>query len=100
MTATSENPLDTDTLHRIMGNMNMREHNDGVHVHRQWCSRWQKHGHDRVYFNDTERENWDGYVDLDDGGVKGETPIESVEVENGRVQYKTGNDSTVISRPL
>lgn len=73
---------------------------DDVQYHRQWCSRWQKYGHDRIYFNDTERESWGGYVDLEDGAVNGDTPIETVEVEDGRVEYRTAQDKTLVSRPL
>ncbi|MCF2165426.1 hypothetical protein [Halobacterium salinarum] len=41
-------------------------------------SRWQKHGHDRIYF-----DNHDGYVDLKTGELNGNTPITNIEI----IQY-------------
>jgi len=91
---------ESETVDRILNNVRMRSDGDGVESHAQWCSRWQKYGKDRIYFNDTDRNSWDGYVDLEDGGVKGDTPIDTVEVENGRVHYKTEQGKTIVSRPL
>lgn len=61
----------------------LRTDDDGVAYHRKESSRWQKHGHDRLYFNDGS----DGYIDLETGGVEGNTPVVNVEVEDGRVVY-------------
>ena len=38
-------------------------------------NRWQKYGKDRLYFR-----NADGYIDLQDGGVKDGAPVTNVEV--------------------
>ena len=40
-------------------------------------NRWQKYGKDRLYFRYA-----DGYIDLQDGGVKDGAPITNVEVNN------------------
>lgn len=77
-----------------------RTDRDDVRYHAQWCDRWQKHGHDRIYFNDTQLESWNGYVDLNSGAVEGDTPIESVEVVDGRVEYQAENGDEIVSRPL
>jgi len=78
----------------------LTEDRDGIKYHDQWCSRWQKHDKDRIYFNDGERESWDGHVDLEDGSVVGDTPIETVEVNYGRVEYLASDGSEIVSRPL
>jgi len=44
-------------------------------------NRWQKHGHDRLYFNDH-----DGYIDIESGGVHDGAPVANVEVEQKRGQ--------------
>lgn len=77
----------------------LRLSDDGVAYDHKRCSRWQKYGHDRIYFNDGS----DGYVDLETGAVEDDTIITNVEVEDGRVVYYAtdiDNDYPVISREL
>lgn len=84
----AQDSTDMDAADSILENIRgdtadgLREDRDGVAYHRKECSRWQKHDHDRLYFS-----NHDGYIDLETGGVEGETPITNVEVEDGRVVY-------------
>jgi len=42
-------------------------------------NRWQKYGHDRLYFNDA-----DGYIDVGTGAVEDGAPVTNVEVEEKR----------------
>ena len=53
---------------------------DGDVIGNKWeVNRWQKYGHDRLYFNDA-----DGYIDVEAGTVKEAAPVTKVEVEKKR----------------
>lgn len=102
----SESHSRDEAVDRILNNLGpdtdengLRKSEDGVAYRHKECSRWQKYGHDRLYFNDGS----DGYIDLEDGGVKDDTPITNVEVEDGRVVYYAtdiDHEYPVASRPL
>jgi len=50
---------------------------DGDVIGDGWeVNRWQKHGHDRLYFEDA-----DGYIDVESGAVEDGAPVVNVEVE-------------------
>lgn len=50
---------------------------DGDVIGNKWAvNRWQKHGHDRLYFEDA-----DGYIDVETGAVEDGAPVSKVEVE-------------------
>jgi len=57
-------------------------HTDSIRANGYETNRWQKHGHDRLYFYDRYEDGHDGYIDLETGAVEGSTPIVNVEVEN------------------
>ena len=57
-------------------------HTDSIRANGYETNRWQKHGHDRLYFYDRHDDGHDGYIDLESGTVVGSTPIVNVEVEN------------------
>jgi len=46
-----------------------------VIINKWELNRWQKHGHDRLYFRDA-----DGYIDVDSGAVEGDAPVADVTV--------------------
>lgn len=53
---------------------------DGDVIGNDWLvNRWQKHGHDRIYFRDA-----DGYIDVETGAVEDGAPVETIEVEQKR----------------
>lgn len=53
---------------------------DGDVIGNKWAvNRWQKHGHDRLYFEDA-----DGYIDVETGAVEDGAPVTNVEVEEKR----------------
>lgn len=50
---------------------------DGDVIGNKWeVNRWQKHGHDRLYFDDA-----DGFIDVETGAAEEGAPIVNVEVE-------------------
>jgi len=89
----------TDAVDGILSNVRSKPDRDGVEYDRRMCDRWQKYGHDRIYFENDDRREYDGYVNLDTGAVEGQTPIDSVVVEDGRVNYQLASGRTVVSRP-
>ena len=50
---------------------------DGNVIGNGWeVNRWQKYGHDRLYFSDAE-----GHIDVETGAVEGNAPVTNVEVK-------------------
>lgn len=58
------------------------EYNDGVKAG-QYTTRWQKHGHDRIYVGD------DGYVDIQSGEAV-DLPNRVGEIDNIRLEKQNG----------
>jgi len=53
---------------------------DGDVLGNKWeVNRWQKYGHDRLYFTDA-----DGYIDVETGAVEEGASVTNVEVEEKR----------------
>ena len=52
------------------------EKDDGLRFSPYELNRWQKHGHDRLYFR-----NADGYINVETGAVEDGAPVTNVEVE-------------------
>lgn len=73
---------DNDPEHVKMRGLGIGIHTNSIYANGYETNRWQKHGHDRLYFYDRENQGHDGYIDLESGAVKGDTPICNVTVEN------------------
>jgi hypothetical protein len=93
---TTETEIDTDAAESWLqttadghpGNcpatgLRLRADDSGIAFDESQCNRWQKYGHDRLYFGG----GFDGYIDLESGAVEGDTPVDEVEVTDGRVVY-------------
>lgn len=55
------------------------QYDDGVIGDKWEVNRWQKYGHDCLYFDDA-----DGYIDVETGAVEDGAPVTNVEVEKMR----------------
>lgn len=68
--------------HRHMNGTGIGVCRENLRTNGHETDRWQKHGHDRIYFKDRLEKGHDGYIDLKTGEVVGSTPVVDVEVES------------------
>ena len=60
---------------------------DGV-ARGRYTSRWQKHGHDRIYMAGDQ----DGYIDLNEGEIVDLEPVPGTGVEEYKFEYCADDD--------